>query len=183
MEKELKFKKEWFEVLNRCDRTLRMDVIEAVFQYFFTGAEPDFSDDARVIAFGFIRAEIDETRRRRQQRLTRKNKSTEPSEPQPAVSLGTSTPEPAAPTPTESSPPTPEEAELLYNIIMQWNVSVRGTNIKPVDVKLPLDCDLFRPALEAMRRMSFRKVFDSIRKIRNSRSATSFRAFFSELKE
>ena len=180
MEKELKFKKEWFEVLNRCDRTLRMDVIEAVFQYFFTGAEPDFSDDARVIAFGFIRAEIDETRRRRQQRLTRKNKSTEPSEPQtdrPAI------PAPAAPTTAESTPPTPEEAELLYNIIMQWNVSVRGTNIKPVDVKLPLDCDLFRPALDAMRRMSFRRVFDSIRKIRNSRSATSFRAFFSELKE
>ena len=180
MEKELKFKKEWFEVLNRCDRTLRMDVIEAVFQYFFTGAEPDFSDDARVIAFGFIRAEIDETRRRRQQRLTRKNKSTEPSEPQtdrPAI------PAPATPTPAESTPPTPEEAELLYNIIMQWNVSVRGTNIKPVDVKLPLDSDLFRPALEAMRRMSFRKVFDSIRKIRNSRSATSFRTFFSELRE
>ena len=48
MEKELKFKKEWFDVLSRCDRNLRTDVVEAVLQYFFTGAEPNFTDDASV---------------------------------------------------------------------------------------------------------------------------------------
>ena len=78
MEKELKFKKEWFDVLNRFNLSHRTEVIEAVFQYVFTGAEPAFEDEARTLAFGFICADIDATRIRREKRKARKAKTEEP---------------------------------------------------------------------------------------------------------
>ena len=185
MEKELKFKKEWFDVLSRCDRNLRTDVVEAVLQYFFTGAEPNFTDDARVIAFGFIRAEIDATRRRRAQRLARKEqrqKNAQTAKPQPAA------PQPTVPaTAVESatvtdSPPTAQELKQIIKLMLQWNTVVEGTDLKTMDYTLPADSEECRPALKALRRMPFEEIMNAINGVRTDRSKPSFAEFFNRLK-
>lgn len=185
MEKELKFKKEWFDVLNRCDRTLRMDVIEAVFQYFFAGAKPDFDDDARMIAFGFIRADIDATRRRREQRLARKEKTRQPA-PTPApdsAKADPKTPEKPERTSTDRiSPPTVEEREKLYGLVLHWNAMVKGTDLQPIDTTLSIDSEEYRPALRALRRLPHHKVFTSVKEVRSNPGKLTFAQFFDSLR-
>ncbi len=65
----LKFKPEWFEILNRRSAEVRDAVIAAVTVYFYTGTEPTITNEAAAIAFDFIRHEIDAARARRNKRL------------------------------------------------------------------------------------------------------------------
>lgn len=166
MEKELRFKKEWFEVLDRCDRSLRMEVVEAVFRYFFTGTEPDFDDEARMLAFGFIRADIDAARRRRRQRLARKEQS--------EGKTGT-----AADVPCE--PPTYEEKNYLCSLLHHWNDTVKDIGISPVKTTFDLDSEVYAPALRALRRLPYQKIYEAISRIRHDPSKPGFRQFFNGL--
>ena len=168
MEKELKFKKEWFEILNRCNTQLRTDVIEAVFQYFFTGAEPQFEDEARIIAFGFIRAEIDAARARREKRLARKNANT----PQP---------ETPTPTPAPIEPPNYEEKRYLCSLLHHWNTTVEGTDISPIKATLDLDSPEYVPALAALRRLPYNKIYEAVTRVRHRPDKPSFAQFFNSL--
>ncbi|MBD5177893.1 MAG: hypothetical protein HDT04_04620 [Bacteroidales bacterium] len=185
---DFKFKKEWFDVLNRCDRALRIEVIEAVFQYFFTGLEPHFDDDARKIAFGFIRADIDAARRRRQKRQAAKDNNTQPADADTAVPAQVPTKNSApAPAPTKApasnkpQPPDFLESEALRTVITLWNNSVRDTNFRPIVSTRPLDSEEYHPALKAIRRVPFNSITDALKGIRQRTDVQSFASFFNSL--
>ncbi len=113
MNNTLKFKPEWFAILNRRSAEVRDDVIAAVTVYFYTGAEPDFTDDARCLAFDFIRHEIDTSRSR-----SRKNRERQPAD----------SPELAA----VAKPADPEvPADELTAIVDYWNEAMEGKAIQP----------------------------------------------------
>ncbi len=112
----MKFKQEWFEILNRYNPEIRDAVIAAVTVYYYTGTEPTFPDEVSSVAFAFIRLEIDRARRRRQKQQERRAASNpNPSQPeQPAV-------------------PTTDLAEVVH----YWNKAMEGTSIYPIEAIPP----------------------------------------------
>lgn len=160
METHLKFKKSWYDILDRCSRGLRNDVIEAVFQYFFAGAEPAFDDDARSIAFGFIRAEIDETRRRARARSERRLHQ-----------------QPDAPAQTVEAPDE-NEANYLRSLALHWNNTLVPLGADPVDISMPLSSSIHAPALASLRKLGYKKLYDLISNARAKPGHTVAKADF-----
>ncbi len=111
----MKFKQEWFEILNHYNAQIRDAVIAAVTVYFYTGEEPVFSDDVASVAFAFIRLEIDRARQRRQKRLEGR--------------FPDST--------TNAQPENPKVPEAELDVVVDyWNKSMEGKTIAQIE-KIP----------------------------------------------
>ena len=188
MQSHLKFKQTWFNILNKCDRQLRTDVLDAVMQYFFTGAEPSFTDDARIIAFGFIKADIDECRNRAKSRKesnvsmpeseTHESIDTEAetvTEPEAVADASTEVP------PIEQNPVTEEERQQVYTLICNWNGVTKNTKLPIISPTIPPDSQYFTPVLHAIRKKTFKKVQNAIMRLKAASVIPDYHDFFEAL--
>ena len=186
MEKELRFKKEWFDVLNRCDSALRTDVVEAVFQYFFCGIVPTFDDDARTIAFGFIRADIDATRRRRNLRLARLakaenlNSGAGQSDSEELKDAGLKS-RPEAFADEKPEPISRDDEERVYGLVRTWNQVMTPLGCKTIPTLTPCSHELYRPVLRALKRKPFREIFETIMHLPDVQPRPKFAEFFNSI--
>ena len=157
-----------------------------VFQYFFCGIVTTFDDDARTIAFGFIRADIDATRRRRNLRLARLAKAESlksvagQSDSEELKDAGLKS-RPEASADEKPEPISRDDEERVYGLVRTWNQVMTPLGCKTIPTLTPCSHELYRPVLRALKRKPFREIFETIMHLPDVQPRPKFAEFFNSI--